>query len=57
MDQQRKATSENEGSRPFKYTRNKEGAASFDIARMQVHIIDSDGCGPPKNWDKNFRHP
>jgi hypothetical protein len=57
LDQQKKATSENEGSRPFKYTKNKEGAASFDIAHKQVHNIDSNGCGPLENWDKNFRHP
>jgi hypothetical protein len=57
LDQQRKATSKNEGSRPFKYTRNKEGAASFDTTRKQVHNINSDGCGPPENWDKNFRPP
>jgi hypothetical protein len=22
-----------------------------------VHNIDSDGCGPPENWEKNFRGP
>jgi hypothetical protein len=55
LDQQRKVTSENEGSRPFKYTRNKEGAESFDTARKQVHNIDFDGCGLLENWDKNFR--
>jgi hypothetical protein len=57
LDQQRKVTSENEGSRPFKYTRNKEVVASFDTAHKQVHHIDSNGCGPPENWDKNFRPP
>jgi hypothetical protein len=54
LDQQRKVISENEGSTPFKYTRNKEGAASFDTTHEQVHNIDSDGCGPPENWDKNL---
>jgi hypothetical protein len=49
LDQQRKVTSENEGSRPFKYTRNKEGAASFDTTCKKVHSIDSDGCGSPEN--------
>jgi hypothetical protein len=57
LDQQRKVTSENKGSRSFNYTINKEGEASFDIACKQVHIIDSDGYGPPENWDKNFRPP
>jgi hypothetical protein len=22
-----------------------------------VHNIDTDGCGPPENWEKNFRGP
>jgi hypothetical protein len=35
----------------------KEGIANFDMARNQVHNIDSDGCGPPKNWEMNFRPP
>jgi hypothetical protein len=55
LDQQTKVTSENEGSRPFKYTRNKEGVGSFNIVHKQVHGIDSNGSGPPENWDKNFR--
>jgi hypothetical protein len=49
MDQQRKVTSENEGSRPFKYIRNKERARSFDTTHKQVHIINSNGCRPPEN--------
>jgi hypothetical protein len=23
----------------------------------QVHNINSDGCGPPENWEKNFGAP
>jgi hypothetical protein len=43
---------ENEGSRPFKYNKGKEGATSFDMACKQVHHIDSDGGRPPKNQEK-----
>jgi hypothetical protein len=43
---------ENEGSRPFKYNKGKEGATSFDMACKQVHHIDSDGGRPPKNREK-----
>jgi hypothetical protein len=57
LDQQRKVINENESSRSFKYSKGKEGATSFDVARKQVHSIDSDGCGPQKNCDKNFRPP
>jgi hypothetical protein len=57
LDQQRKVTNENAGSSPFKYSKGKEGAASFDIARKQVHNIDSDGCEPQENWEKNFNPP
>jgi hypothetical protein len=57
LDQQRKATSENESSRPFKYSKGKDDTPNFDASQKQVHSIDSDGCGPPKNWDKNFRSP
>jgi hypothetical protein len=27
------------------------------MPRKQVHNIDMNGCGPPKNWEKNFRPP
>jgi hypothetical protein len=33
LHQQRKTTNENEGSRPFKYSKGKEGATSFNTAR------------------------
>jgi hypothetical protein len=41
LDQQRKTTNENEGTRPFKYSEGKEGTTSFDTACKQVHSIDS----------------
>jgi hypothetical protein len=57
LGQQRKFASDNESSRPFKYSKSKEVHSSFDTSHRQVHYNDSDGCGPPKNWEKNFRHP
>jgi hypothetical protein len=33
LDQQRKVTNENKGSKPFKCSKGKEGATSFDAAR------------------------
>jgi hypothetical protein len=55
LGQQRKSANENENSRLFKYSKSKEGTSSFDTSHRQVHSIDSDGCGPPENWEKNFR--
>jgi hypothetical protein len=57
LGQQRKSTSENESSRPFNYSKSKEGASSFDTSHRQVHSIDSDGCRPLKNWERNFSPP
>jgi hypothetical protein len=57
LDQQRKSARENESSRPFKYNKSKEVHSNFDTSHRQVHSIDSDGCRPPKNWEKNFRPP
>jgi hypothetical protein len=57
LDQQRKVTNENESSRSFKCSKGKEGTTSFDATSKQVHSIDSDGCGPQENWEKNFRPP
>jgi hypothetical protein len=57
LGQQRKASNENESSVPFKYSKGKEGTLSFDATHEQVHSIDSDGCGPLENWEKNFRPP
>jgi hypothetical protein len=49
LGQQRKIANENESPRPFKYNKNKEGTSNFDASHRQVHIIDSDGCGPLEN--------
>jgi hypothetical protein len=57
LSQQRKAASENESSRPFKYNKTKEVASSFDVTHKQVRSINSDGCGPLEKWEKNFRPP
>jgi hypothetical protein len=57
LGQQRKAANENKSSRPFKYSKGKEGAPTFDATHKQVHSINSDGCGPLKNWEKKFRPP
>jgi hypothetical protein len=55
LGQQRKTVNENQSSRPFKYSKSREGTSSFDASYKQVHNIDSDGRGPPENWEKNFR--
>jgi hypothetical protein len=57
LDQQRKDPKENESSKPTKYSKSRESITNFDIPHMQIHIIDSDGCGPPKNWEKIFGPP
>jgi hypothetical protein len=57
LGQQRKIANENESSRPFKYSKGKEGAPTFDATNEQVHSIDLEGRGPPKNWEKKFRPP
>jgi hypothetical protein len=53
LGQQRKTVNENEGSRPAKYSKSRESTLSFDTTHKHVHSIDSDVCGPPKNWEKN----
>jgi hypothetical protein len=55
LGQQRKVANDNKSSRPFKYSKGKEGAPTFDATHKQVHRIKSDGCRPPENWEKNFR--
>jgi hypothetical protein len=57
LGQHRKIVNENEGSRPAKYSKSRDSIMSFDTAHKQVHIIDSDGCRPQKNWEKKFRPP
>jgi hypothetical protein len=49
LGQQRKIANENESSRPTKYSKSRESTLSFDSSHKQVHHIDSDGCGPPRN--------
>jgi hypothetical protein len=51
LEQQRKAPKHDEASRPTHYNNNQHNYPKH------VHNIDSDGCGPPKNWEKNFRSP
>jgi hypothetical protein len=56
LGQQRKTVNENESSRPTKYSKSRDSTSNFDTTHKQVvHCIDSDGCGPLKNWEKNFR--
>jgi hypothetical protein len=57
LGQQRKTVNENQGSRPTKYNKSRENTSNFDTTHKQVHSIDSDGCGPQENWEKNFRPP
>jgi hypothetical protein len=52
LGQQRKTIHENEGSRPTKYSKSRESTSNFDTPHKQVHSIDSNGCGPPENWEK-----
>jgi hypothetical protein len=57
MGQQRKTMNENKGSSPAKYSKSGENSPHSDTTHKQVHSIDSNGCGPPENWEKNFRPP
>jgi hypothetical protein len=47
LEQQRKASKPDEATRPH-YNDNQRSYPGH------VHIIDSDDCGPPENWEKNF---
>jgi hypothetical protein len=57
LSQQRKIINENESSWPAKYSKSRESTLSFDTSHKQVHNINSDGCRPSENWEKNFRPP
>jgi hypothetical protein len=57
FEQQRKVPKENKASRLTKYNRGRESTMSFDNTTKQIHIIDSDGYGTLKNWEKNSRPP
>jgi hypothetical protein len=54
LGQQRKVSNENEGSRPTKYSKSRESTMNFGVPHKQIHSVDSNGCRPPKNWEKNF---
>jgi hypothetical protein len=30
---------------------------NFNIPHKKIHSTNSNGCGPPKNWKKNFGPP
>jgi hypothetical protein len=57
LDQQRKVSNESESSRPTKYVTSRENVMGFEASHKQVHNIDSDGWGPPENWEKNYGPP
>jgi hypothetical protein len=57
LDQQRKVPKENKASRPTQYSKSRESTMSFNTPHKQIHNIDSDGCGPPENWKKNYGPP
>jgi hypothetical protein len=50
LKQQRKVAKPDEAPRPC-YSDNQRNYPK------PVHSIDSDGCGAPENWEKNFRGP
>jgi hypothetical protein len=50
LEQQRKASKADEAPKP----RHNESQHSYP---KPVHSIDSDGCGPPENWEKNYGTP
>jgi hypothetical protein len=50
LKQQRKVAKPDKAPRP-RYSDNQYNYPKH------VHSIDSDGCGPPENWEKNFRGP
>jgi hypothetical protein len=47
LEQQRKVSKSDEATRP-RYNDNQRSYPKH------VHSINSDVCGPPKNWKKNF---
>jgi hypothetical protein len=50
LEQQRKVSKEDEAPKP----RHNESQCSYP---KSVHNINSDGRGPPENWEKNFGTP
>jgi hypothetical protein len=53
LEQHRKSLKHDEASRTTQYSENR----SHNNYPKHVHNIDFDGCGPPKNWEKNFGLP
>jgi hypothetical protein len=51
LEKQRKAPKNDEATRPTRYNDNQCGYPKL------VHNIDSDGYGPPEDWEKNFGTP
>jgi hypothetical protein len=47
LEQQRKVSKPDEDPKP-QYNENQRSYSK------PAHNIDSDGCGPPENWEKNF---
>jgi hypothetical protein len=50
LEQQRKISKPDEAPRH----RHNKSQRSYP---KPVHNIDSDGCGPPENWEKNYGTP
>jgi hypothetical protein len=50
LEQQRKISMPDEASRPC----HNESQCSYP---RPIHNIDSDGCGIPENWEKNYGTP
>jgi hypothetical protein len=53
LEQERKALKHNKAIRPMWYSEKKP----HNNYLKHVNNIDSDGCGLPKNWEKNFGPP
>jgi hypothetical protein len=51
LEQQRKTSKPDEALRPPRYNDSQRNYPKL------VHNIDSDDCGPPDNWEKNFGPP
>jgi hypothetical protein len=51
LEQQRKTSKPDEAPRPPRYNDSQHSYPK------QIHNIDSDGSGPPENWEKNFGPP
>jgi hypothetical protein len=54
VEQQRKAPKESEASKPARYNKGRPSTNNYDSISKHVNSIDSDGYGPPENWEKFF---